>query len=90
MMLAPLRGNKQLIAPAGCNQAVALLRLLGVKRGLPGLQIGNQFLGPVNRHLIAYQEQYALIPHNRFVDLLALLTHDYPVRVRNRSGSLAA
>lgn len=67
-----------------------LLWLLGVKHGFPGLQIGNQFLGPVNCHLIAYQEQYALIPDNCFIDLLALLTHGYPVRVRNRSGSLAA
>jgi hypothetical protein len=31
-----------------------------------------------------------LIPDNCFIDLLALLTHGYPVRVRNRSGSLAA
>jgi hypothetical protein len=58
-----------------------------MKRGLPRFQIGNQLLGPVNRHLIAYRVQYALIPHDRFVDLLTLLTHGHPVRVRNRSGS---
>ena len=51
-----------------------------MKRGLPHFQIGNQFLGPVNRHLIAYREQYALVPRYRFVDLLALLTHGQPVR----------
>ena len=71
----------------GTANRVVLLRLLGVERGLLGLQLGNQFFGAVDRHLIADREQYALISRNRFVDLLALLTHDQTVRIRNRSGS---
>jgi hypothetical protein len=68
-----------------CNSAKAeasLLRWLGVKRALLCLQISNQLLGPVDGNRIAYRKQYALIPHNRFVDLHALLTHGHPVRFR--------
>jgi hypothetical protein len=56
----------------------SLLRWLGVKRDLLCLQISNQLLGPVNGDRIAYREPYALIPHNRFVDFHALLTHCHP------------
>jgi hypothetical protein len=61
-----------------------------VKRGLADFQIGNQFLGPVNRHLITYREQYALVPRNRFVDLPALLTHGHPSVSESQRLSLAA
>jgi hypothetical protein len=61
----------------------ALPFLLGVKRGFLCLQIGDQFFGPINSHLIAYRDQYSLIPLNRFVDFEALIAHRTPLESRN-------
>jgi hypothetical protein len=66
----------------------ALLFLHGVKRGFLFLQIGDQLFGPINSQLIAYREQYSLIPLNRFVDFDALIAHRTPLEPRNGATTL--
>jgi hypothetical protein len=53
--------KKQMLKNVPRTEA-ALRCLLGVKRGLLSLQLSDQFFSPINRHLIAYREQYSLIP----------------------------
>lgn len=53
----------------------ALLRLLRVKQGLPGLQPLYQFLDSVKRSLIGDPGCHALILLDLLVDLNALLAH---------------
>jgi hypothetical protein len=60
----------------------ALPRLLRVKRGLLSQQFSNQFFGPIDRDLIAYREQYYLIPLNPFVEFDALIAHASPALAR--------
>jgi len=50
----------------------ALLWLIGVERGFLGLQISDQFFGPIDRDLIAYCSLYPTIPLNGLVDLYEL------------------
>ena len=46
-----------------------------MQRNLLSLQIGDQFFGTVNRHLIAYTQHQPTIPLKPFINLDALLTH---------------
>jgi hypothetical protein len=46
-----------------------------MKRGLLGLQFGDQFFGAVNRDLIAYRALYFPIPLNCLVDVYTPVAH---------------
>jgi hypothetical protein len=69
-------------------EAISLHRLR-MKRGLLSLQIADQFLGPVNRDLIAYRALDSTVALNRFLDLYALITHGQ-FRIRALGSPIAA
>jgi hypothetical protein len=50
--------------------------LLGMQRGLSGLEIGHHFLGSIDGELIIDREQYSPITLDRLVDFRALFTHN--------------
>jgi hypothetical protein len=57
-----------------------------MKRDLLSHQFSDQFFDPINRDLIAYQEQYSLIPLDLCVEFDALIAHRTPFRTANRSN----